>query len=48
MSKISRNTESTRRPGKGRIRVGSDGSSDSKDDSGHDNEESPLGLGQAY
>ena len=41
MLKTSRSTESTTRPGKGGVGVGSDGG----DEGGHDDEHSPRDLG---
>ena len=48
MLKTSRSTESTIRPGKGGVGVGSDGGGNGSDDGGHDDEHSPRGLGQAH
>ena len=48
MLKTSGSTESTTRPGKGRVGVGGDGGGDDGDDGSHDDKHSPQGSGQAH
>ena len=48
MLKTSRSTESTTRPGKGKVGVGGDSGGDGSDDGSHDDEHSPRGSGRAH
>ena len=48
MLKTSGSTESTARPGKGRVGVGIDSGGDGVDDGGYDDEHSPRGTRQAH
>ena len=48
MLKTSGSTESTTRPGKGKVGVGSDGGGDGGDDSGHDDKHLSRGSEQAH